>query len=295
MKPSATLALSTLLAAATAGSVAWLVTAVRQAPPAPSTADPGPALSRLEDRLQAVLTRLDALESRSEGAALTERRPTPAIDEATIRDAVRAWLEQRAATGDLDLVSKGDERPADAQLDDLLAELATPDLSQADRESIWRRAAAAGLLDEMIERFEGRVASDPDDPDARADLGGAYLSAIEHLDTQAEKSDFAVKADAAFDAALAIDETHWDARFLKALSLSFWPAFLGRGPESVHHFEVLMEQQESSPRKPHFAQTYLYLGNMYAQAGDTDRAARVWQRGLREFPNDDSLRTRLGN
>ena len=62
------------------------------------------------------------------------------------------------------------------------------------------------------------------------------------------KSRQANKADQAFDAALAVDEKHWDARFTKATALSFWPPIFGKQAESVRQFEILIDQQESAGR-----------------------------------------------
>jgi tetratricopeptide (TPR) repeat protein len=104
-----------------------------------------------------------------------------------------------------------------------------------------------------------------------------------------EKGTWAVKADKAFDAALALDDHHWSARFSKAASLAFWPAILGKQPEAVKQFEILREQQESQAPREEFAQTYLFLGNLYASQGNAAKAQEVWRKGAEFFPRSSEL------
>jgi cytochrome c-type biogenesis protein CcmH/NrfG len=108
-----------------------------------------------------------------------------------------------------------------------------------------------------------------------------------------ERGLYATKADQAFDAALASDPQHWTARFSKAMSLSFWPPIFGKQGEAITQFETIVAQQESSGQaKPEFAQSYLFLGNLYAQGGKADKAAEVWKKGLSLFPENESLKAK---
>ena len=68
-----------------------------------------------------------------------------------------------------------------------------------------------------------------------------------------EKGELATAADKVFDKALELDDRQRDARFTKAVTLTFWPDFLGKKPE----------------------------------------AKRTWERGLRRFPQDDELKSKL--
>ena len=115
------------------------------------------------------------------------------------------------------------------------------------------------------------------------DIGGA----------SPEVGDLATQADLAFDRALELDPQNWDARFTKAVALSNWPAFLGRQPEAIAQFETLLAQQENSPPNPQYAQTYLFLGNMYVQTGERAKAIETWQSGLARYPDDAALLEQL--
>jgi len=106
---------------------------------------------------------------------------------------------------------------------------------------------------------------------------------------------WATKADKAFDAALAVDDHCWDARFSKAVSLSFWPPVFGKQGEAIKNFEVLTEQQASQPSDPKFAQTWLLLGNMYQQTGRMDQALATWQKGLALFPGNEALQAQIAS
>ena len=106
-------------------------------------------------------------------------------------------------------------------------------------------------------------------------FGRAYLQKLFTVGGGPEAGVWGTKADKAFDGALAIDDHNWDARFAKAVSLSFWPPMLGKQNEAIKNFEVLVEQQSAQSSKSEFAQTYYFLGNMYTQTGDKDKAL-VW-------------------
>jgi tetratricopeptide (TPR) repeat protein len=153
----------------------------------------------------------------------------------------------------------------------------------------WKRVQEAGKWDEVIGRFEQRAKERPNDPDAQVELAMAYLARSEH---EPEKWQLGIEADKCFDKALGLDPEHWGARFTKAVCYTFWPDFLGKKKEALRHFETLLEQQEARPSKPEYAQTYLFLGNMYEQRGDSAKAREVWTRGQRLFPNDADLQAK---
>lgn len=102
-----------------------------------------------------------------------------------------------------------------------------------------------------------------------------------------------MKADQTFDAALALDPANWEAGFFKTVSLSYWPKEMNRGPEVIQRFTHLIEQQETAPPQPHFAQSYVWLGEQYRKAGRDDYATQVWQRGAALFPGDPALQKKL--
>lgn len=155
--------------------------------------------------------------------------------------------------------------------------------------ALWKRLMASGKIDEAIKKFEELAAANPKDPKAQMELANAYLS---QLQLEPAKYDLATKADKSFDAVLAIDDKHWEARFSKAMSYTFWPEFTGKPKEAIAHFEKLVTQQETMPVEESQAQTYLFLGNLLERR-DPAKAKEVWQKGLRRHPQNAELTKKL--
>jgi vitamin B12 transporter len=102
------------------------------------------------------------------------------------------------------------------------------------------------------------------------------------------------QANALLEEALQMDSTHWAARFTLALHHYHTPEFVGRTPDAIHHLEILLRQQGGAAQ-PHFADTYLYLGDLYRRTGREADALDVWRRGAALFPAHAELRARLGS
>src|SRR5262249_385869 len=109
-----------------------------------------------------------------------------------------------------------------------------------------------------------------------------------------EQGILAMQADKVFDTALNLDPANWEARYMKAVALSYWPASMNRGQEVIDHFQTLLHQQQPQTPHPQFAQTFLALGAEYDKAGRTDDAQATWERGLRLFPQNEELKKKLG-
>lgn len=158
-----------------------------------------------------------------------------------------------------------------------------------DNGAAWRRARRSGRMGELLAMFENAATIAPNDLSAQMALADAYLANVVMGVNQAELSR---KADAQFDKVLAIDERHWRARFSKAMSYTFWPEVDGKKVEAIAHFEILMQQQESSPVEEQQAQVYLALGNVLSST-DIEEARAVWQRGARRHPDNSELRRKV--
>lgn len=213
---------------------------------------------------------------------------------------VAKWLdENREAVGELvaAAVERAPERsaaatePTAAQRDmpGTLARLTDPSTDWDTKQAIWDELREEGRLEEAIAEIERRAEEHADDPDAQVDLGGAYLQKVFDAGAGPAAGLWAMKADKAFDRALALDDHHWDARFSKATSLSFWPPALGKQSEAIHQFETLVAQQELETPHEGFEQSYLMLGNLYQQNGNPDKALATWEKGLQLFPNAQEI------
>ena len=102
-----------------------------------------------------------------------------------------------------------------------------------------------------------------------------------------------MKADMTFDGALESDPNNWQARFIKSVAMSYWPTQLNKGQEVVQRLQNLIDQQESIPAQPQFAQSYVLLGDQYQKAGQMDYASQTWQLGAQRYPADPTLRARI--
>lgn len=269
-------------AAVLIGSAAFLWIR-REVPPAPSrTPQASGDVQRRKD-LQPLERKVEALSA--EVALLREKVAALEAETAALRAAPDPVVTPATQ-------AKGEAPAAAVDLQATLAQIADPSLDQEGRQALWTRLAKAGLLPGAIEALEKRARESSQDADAQVRLAEAYLQKLFTVPEGPEKGIWAMKVNGAYDAALAIDDHHWEARFSKAVGLSFWPPIFGKQPEAVRHLEILLSQQEGVPSQPRFASTYACLANLYAQQGKADKAKDLLGRGLALFPEDLQLQVK---
>ncbi len=296
----AALAVASILSAGI-GAGAALFVGVRAEPQTLAAAPnqgPSAGLDALVARQGEFERSLEGLRARLEMMPASQGRAEISSDQ--IAAAVERWMrESGAQTG---LARASSEPVPDANLAarereqrifDAIARLGGDKLSDSERSRLWKELFEAGLGDQVLAEFEARAERDPNNPDARVDLANAYLQKLFNSPMGPESGMWGTKADKAFDAAIALDANHWEARFGKAVSLSNWPAFLGKQPEAIKHFEILIDQQARQPKQSQFANTHLILGNMYLQMGQKDKALATWQQGAAQFPDSEALRKQI--
>ena len=250
------------------------------------------------EELRAANRRLATEIERREGVLVAASTPAEDVGDAEIAAALERWRAAHEADGGSAAetarapvkLTPGEIDFASVPMEELVHTLAGPSFGNAERQAIFQKLRENGRIDEYVAAIEKLAAENPKDPDLQVALGHAYLQKLFGVGNTPEAGPLAMKSDAAFDRALELDDHNWSARFSKAVSLSNWPAFLGRGPEAIDNFETLLEQQATQPRRPEFAMTYLFLGNMQASAGDRDKALATWRAGLELFPDQEGLR-----
>ncbi|HET6202718.1 MAG TPA: hypothetical protein VFI25_07935 [Planctomycetota bacterium] len=260
-------------------------------------------LARVEAEMARLRARSEEVAKELESArgAASSGAPVPRISHEEIAEAVARWMERNgppaAAVGSEAVVPRPPDLSARPEgsltVESASRMLLDPRLGHDEKEKLWKRLREQGLLDEMVAWFEARAKEDPNDPQRQVELGQAYVQKIFEAGNSPEAGKWATMADKAWDRALELDSRNWDARFSKAIGLSFWPPIFGKQPEAIRQFETLVEQQEAGPLQPSYAQTYLLLGNLYLQSGAGDKATAVWQKGLALFPANAELRARL--
>ena len=221
----------------------------------------------------------------AEIAAALERWRAAHPEDARVAAAAKPERAPRTVPGELDLAS--------IPMTELVQALSREGLTNPQRQELFQKLREAGRIDEYVAAIEKLAAADPENADLQVALGHAYLQKLFAVGNTPEAGKWAPLSDAAFDRALELDDQNWGARFSKAVSLSNWPAFLGRGPEAIEHFEILLAQQATLPKRDEFALTYLFLGNMQQAGGERDKAIATWRAGLELFPDMDQLRQAL--
>jgi tetratricopeptide (TPR) repeat protein len=222
------------------------------------------------------------------------------VDEVELAAAIERWRAAHPDASETPASGGARARAVPLALDvsglpmsQLIEMLSNEGLGHIDRQQIFQELREDGRIDEYLETIERLCAADPENADLQVALGNAYLQKLFGLGNTPEAGELAYKSDAAFDRALELDDHNWNARFTKAISLSNWPAFMGRGPEAIENFEILIEQQSEQASRPEFAMTYLFLGNLHQANGERDKAIAVWKQGLELFPTSEELQKAL--
>jgi len=223
----------------------------------------------------------EAGEAEIEAALARWRAAHP--EEVRTAESARTERVARSKPDEIDLAS--------VPMSEIIRALSRTGLGNPESQELFQKLRELGRIDEYVSAMEKLAAEDPENAELQVALGHAYMQKLFAVGNTPEAGPWAMKSDGAFARALELDDHNWAARFSKAVSLSNWPAFLGRGPEAIEHFETLLEQQAALPPRDEFALTYLFLGNMQQAGGEREKAIATWKAGLALFPNMDQLRS----
>lgn len=164
-------------------------------------------------------------------------------------------------------------------------------LRYAEGDSVLRsQKEASKAAAERAERaFRAVVAAQPQSADAHAGLGEAIARcAVPHAGMSSIMN-VIENATQSLQAALKLDEKHWQARFMLAMMYHNMPAFFNKGPDAIREFETLRAQQGARADAPHFAMTWLRLGDAYRRAGRSGDAQAAYAGGAKLFPTHEEL------
>lgn len=292
MQPVAIVLLSVLVASGAAAGVS-----VAMRPPVAPSIEPRLAelqqeLGKLRSDYQTMQQELVAARTAVAAAPAADAsgRRSAAVSDEQVQAAVAAWFARRDGAGAGAAgaaAAPGSEAAATFDLDRDFGALVGTNFWNAG--AAWKKAFAAGRMDAVIAKFEELAAAAPNDPKAQMDLASAYIA---YLQMDSSRWQLSGKADQVYDRVLALDDHHWEARFSKAVSYTFYPDFLGKKKDAITHFQTLVQQQESMPVEASQAQTYLYLGNLL-EARDPEQARQVWAKGAQRHPDNQELKKRL--
>ena len=119
------------------------------------------------------------------------------------------------------------------ELDKTVGELAGT--NYWDNSAGWKRAFESGHIDEVIAKFEAAAKANPNDVKVQMQLANAYMA---NLQMDQSKWQLSMKADKVFDTVLDLEPTHWEARFTKAVSYTFYPDFLGKKKDAIKNVQT---------------------------------------------------------
>jgi tetratricopeptide (TPR) repeat protein len=153
-------------------------------------------------------------------------------------------------------------------------------------------------LEAVIADLQQRAVANPNDAEIPTTLGEAQLNLVRTLHEsgsadQDQVGILAMQADQNFNAALKIDPQNWEAQFVKAATMVYWPPNEARDNNAAQMLSHLIDQQETLPQQPEFAQTYLALGNQYQKMGKLQEAMATWTLGAQKFPSDPALQGKI--
>lgn len=283
-----TVLVSVLLSSGAAAGIVFFAAPAGESLPDPALAEARLEVAALQEKvtsLEARLAEVASAPAAANPAASNDRVRVPTLSEEQVAVAVEAYLQNRGRDAAVPAAADGEPM----SVGEMFASLDGTNFWE--NSEAWKKAHAEGRMDELLDMFEEAAEAFPNDIDKQMALANAYMA---YLQMDQTKWQMSMKADEVYDRVLALDERHWEARFTKAVSYTFWPDFLGKKNDAISHFETLVEQQESSPVEDHQAQTYLYLGNLL-ESKDPEKAREMWARGAARHPNNADLRAKIGN
>lgn len=194
-------------------------------------------------------------------------------------------------------VSAPDASPAATAFSKTIDALLDRKITAEQKRALIQHLVKAGQLDQAIAELKQRATDNPNDAEIPTTIGELQLNQLRAMHEAGgdpnEIGILALQADQSFNAALKIDPSNWEAQFVKAASMTYWPADPARDAGVVQQLSGLIDQQETMTSQPGFAQTYVLLGNEYQKIGQPDKAVATWQLGLAKFPNDPTLQQKL--
>jgi len=158
--------------------------------------------------------------------------------------------------------------------------------------SEYRQAAIKSKdFDRAVSFFEKLAVAKPQSANIHLNFGFAYVDKVPVAGSITQVI-LANKALNEFSKAVEL-QPNWIGYYTRGMSYLFWPKVFNRASMGVADLEKAMKLQSAGPRKPYHVKTYLALGDGYWKTDQLEKARAVWQEGLKQFPDNQQLKTRL--
>ena len=274
-----------IIAAVAAILVAVLYVEIRMAgSQAPTLAPLAPAdTSALDARLDRIERMVAKLSTAPRSDASTSPDPEPVA-------AGEGEAEPRGSPEAAPAISP--EREQEAR--DFISRINAGEVVGEEMNRIWNLLAGTSLHDEALAALVKNANAHPGNADAQYGVGIAAISKLVSGQVSfAEQGQLSMIADAAFTRALQIDDRHFGARFSKAVSYTYWPDAMGKGPAAIAEFEVLRKQSARDSSIPMLDQVYTNLGIQYRKLGNREKSREALEEGLLLFPDSKEIKEQL--
>ncbi|HKE31311.1 MAG TPA: hypothetical protein VKD65_06275 [Candidatus Angelobacter sp.] len=158
--------------------------------------------------------------------------------------------------------------------------------------SEYRQASIRGKeFDRSLKFFEKAIADHPNSANLHLNFGFAYVDKIPVAGSITQVI-LANNALTEFSKAIELQPS-WLAFYTRGESFLFWPKIFNRASLGVADLVKAIEIQKKGPRRSYHVKTFIALGDGYWKTDDLTKARAVWQEGLKEFPNNEQLKSRL--
>jgi tetratricopeptide (TPR) repeat protein len=184
---------------------------------------------------------------------------------------------------------------ADSSLADLAAHLRAHPDDQPAAKAFRQRARRAGQLDSAITILEGILKGHPEAQAIRMQLALAHVDRLPAPPALAlpAQAVMASQATRLFGEIIAAESEQWSPRYALGMTHLLFPLPSRHYEPAADDLLKLLELQRTLPPGPHFAHTFVALGDAYVMDQQLEVARTWWQAGKKAFPADSELAERL--
>jgi tetratricopeptide (TPR) repeat protein len=146
-------------------------------------------------------------------------------------------------------------------------------------------------FDRSLQFFQKEVSQHPKSANLHLNFGFAYVDKIP-VGGSITQVILANNALNEFTQAVEL-EPSWIAYYTRGVSYLFWPKIFNRAQLGVSDLLKALEIQNKGPRRSYYVKTYIALGDGYWKTDQMEKARAIWQDGLKQFPDNEQLKSRL--